>query len=162
MEIDHFLFTDDEESSLLISISNLIIGFKKKKQRVIKRTNGSRKSQTGSVFQALSSSAPTRVSGTASSGPALTKTSCAGTPGPPACPDASACSFLIVLVLRCHRDTWARLQRQIVAIDAVHFKQRRDQYNMISVRRELNKVIYPEHFKEASFILFWLWLFSNI
>ncbi|XP_077944811.1 poly(ADP-ribose) glycohydrolase [Gasterosteus aculeatus] len=37
------------------------------------------------------------------------------------------------------RDTWARLQRQIVAIDAVHFKQRRDQYNMISVRRELNK-----------------------
>ncbi|XP_037340199.2 poly(ADP-ribose) glycohydrolase [Pungitius pungitius] len=37
------------------------------------------------------------------------------------------------------RDTWARLQRRIVAIDAEHFKQRRDQYNMISVRRELNK-----------------------
>ncbi|KAM8829325.1 poly(ADP-ribose) glycohydrolase [Spinachia spinachia] len=37
------------------------------------------------------------------------------------------------------RDRWARLQRRIVAIDAMHFKLRRDQYNMIGVRRELNK-----------------------
>ncbi|KAI3362469.1 hypothetical protein L3Q82_012755 [Scortum barcoo] len=37
------------------------------------------------------------------------------------------------------RDEWARLQRQILAIDALHFKHRRDQYSMIKVTRELNK-----------------------
>ncbi|KAK1884617.1 Poly(ADP-ribose) glycohydrolase [Dissostichus eleginoides] len=40
---------------------------------------------------------------------------------------------------RLNRDEWARLQRQIVAIDALHFKQRSEQYNMINVTRELNK-----------------------
>ncbi|KAM7368544.1 hypothetical protein PAMP_012878 [Pampus punctatissimus] len=38
-----------------------------------------------------------------------------------------------------NRDEWARLQRQILAIDALHFKHRREQYNMINVTRELNK-----------------------
>ncbi|XP_034997660.1 poly(ADP-ribose) glycohydrolase isoform X2 [Hippoglossus stenolepis] len=37
------------------------------------------------------------------------------------------------------RDEWVRLQRQILAIDALHFKYPRDQYNMIKVTRELNK-----------------------
>ncbi|XP_037548526.1 poly(ADP-ribose) glycohydrolase-like [Nematolebias whitei] len=37
------------------------------------------------------------------------------------------------------RDKWARLNRQILAIDALHFKHRRDQYNMMRVTRELNK-----------------------
>ncbi|XP_041666658.1 poly(ADP-ribose) glycohydrolase [Cheilinus undulatus] len=37
------------------------------------------------------------------------------------------------------RDEWCRLQRQIVAIDALHFKHRREQYNMRKVTRELNK-----------------------
>ncbi|KAF7658481.1 hypothetical protein LDENG_00011800 [Lucifuga dentata] len=36
-------------------------------------------------------------------------------------------------------DEWARLQRHILAIDALHFKHRRDQYSMIKVTRELNK-----------------------
>ncbi|XP_033951956.1 poly(ADP-ribose) glycohydrolase [Pseudochaenichthys georgianus] len=40
---------------------------------------------------------------------------------------------------RLNRDEWARLQRQIVAIDALHFKHRSEQYNMIDVTRELNK-----------------------
>ncbi|XP_034048451.1 poly(ADP-ribose) glycohydrolase isoform X2 [Thalassophryne amazonica] len=40
---------------------------------------------------------------------------------------------------RLQRDAWARLQRQILAIDALHFKQRRDQYNMAMITRELNK-----------------------
>ncbi|XP_034080053.1 poly(ADP-ribose) glycohydrolase isoform X2 [Gymnodraco acuticeps] len=40
---------------------------------------------------------------------------------------------------RLNRDQWARLQRQIVAIDALHFKHRSEQYNMIDVTRELNK-----------------------
>lgn len=38
------------------------------------------------------------------------------------------------------RDEWARRQRQILAIDALHFKHRREQYNMRKVTRELNKV----------------------
>ncbi|XP_075963233.1 poly(ADP-ribose) glycohydrolase isoform X2 [Anarhichas minor] len=38
-----------------------------------------------------------------------------------------------------HRDEWARLKRRILAIDAVHFKQSRDQYNMTAVTRDLNK-----------------------
>lgn len=37
------------------------------------------------------------------------------------------------------RDEWLRLQRQILAIDALHFRHRGEQYNMISVTRELNK-----------------------
>ncbi|XP_030004755.1 poly(ADP-ribose) glycohydrolase isoform X2 [Sphaeramia orbicularis] len=37
------------------------------------------------------------------------------------------------------RDEWARLQRQILAIDALHFRHRGEQYNMIKVTRELNK-----------------------
>ncbi|XP_071321510.1 poly(ADP-ribose) glycohydrolase isoform X5 [Trachinotus anak] len=37
------------------------------------------------------------------------------------------------------RDEWARLKRQILAIDALHFKHVRDQYKMINVTRELNK-----------------------
>ncbi|KAL3041850.1 hypothetical protein OYC64_019932 [Pagothenia borchgrevinki] len=40
---------------------------------------------------------------------------------------------------RLNRDEWARLQRQIVAIDALHFKHRSEQFNMINVTRELNK-----------------------
>ncbi|XP_053267230.1 poly(ADP-ribose) glycohydrolase [Pleuronectes platessa] len=37
------------------------------------------------------------------------------------------------------RDEWGRLQRQILAIDALHFKNPREQYSMIKVTRELNK-----------------------
>ncbi|XP_070781013.1 poly(ADP-ribose) glycohydrolase [Enoplosus armatus] len=37
------------------------------------------------------------------------------------------------------RDKWNRLQRQVLAIDAVNFKNRRDQYNMRKVTRELDK-----------------------
>lgn len=40
------------------------------------------------------------------------------------------------------RDKWSRLQRQIVAIDALHFKHRSEQYNMRKVIRELNKVCF--------------------
>lgn len=40
---------------------------------------------------------------------------------------------------RLQRDEWARLQRKILAIDALPFRHRRDQYNMIKVTRELNK-----------------------
>lgn len=38
------------------------------------------------------------------------------------------------------RDEWARLNRQILAIDALHFKRPRDQYHMGRITRELNKV----------------------
>ncbi|XP_068562478.1 poly(ADP-ribose) glycohydrolase [Cebidichthys violaceus] len=38
-----------------------------------------------------------------------------------------------------HRDEWARLKRRILAIDAMHYRQSRDQYNMINITRELNK-----------------------
>ncbi|XP_028273384.1 poly(ADP-ribose) glycohydrolase isoform X2 [Parambassis ranga] len=37
------------------------------------------------------------------------------------------------------RDEWARLNRQILAIDAVKFRDRKDQYNMSAITRELNK-----------------------
>ncbi|TMS08343.1 Poly(ADP-ribose) glycohydrolase [Larimichthys crocea] len=37
------------------------------------------------------------------------------------------------------RDDWARLERQILAIDALHFRHSREQYDMIKVTRELNK-----------------------
>ncbi|XP_059213330.1 poly(ADP-ribose) glycohydrolase [Centropristis striata] len=40
---------------------------------------------------------------------------------------------------RLGRDEWARLKRQILAIDALNFRHRRDQYSMIKVTRELNK-----------------------
>ncbi|XP_063744937.1 poly(ADP-ribose) glycohydrolase isoform X2 [Eleginops maclovinus] len=40
---------------------------------------------------------------------------------------------------RLGRDEWGRLKRQIVAIDALNFKHKRDQYNMITVTRELLK-----------------------
>lgn len=40
---------------------------------------------------------------------------------------------------RLRRDEWARLQRQILAIDALHFRHRRDQFSMSKVTRELNK-----------------------
>ncbi|XP_029940493.1 poly(ADP-ribose) glycohydrolase-like [Salarias fasciatus] len=40
---------------------------------------------------------------------------------------------------RLHRDEWRRLQRQIVAIDAVHYRNPRDQYSMGKITRELNK-----------------------
>ncbi|XP_034752003.1 poly(ADP-ribose) glycohydrolase [Etheostoma cragini] len=40
---------------------------------------------------------------------------------------------------RLDRDEWGRLKRQILAIDAVNYKHRRDQYTMIRVTRELNK-----------------------
>ncbi|XP_074473537.1 poly(ADP-ribose) glycohydrolase isoform X2 [Sebastes fasciatus] len=40
---------------------------------------------------------------------------------------------------RLDRDKWDRLKRQILAIDALHFRHRREQYNMIKVTRELNK-----------------------
>ncbi|XP_040014298.1 poly(ADP-ribose) glycohydrolase [Xiphias gladius] len=37
------------------------------------------------------------------------------------------------------RDDWARLRRQILAIDALNFKHVREQYSMVKVTRELNK-----------------------
>ncbi|XP_060944898.1 poly(ADP-ribose) glycohydrolase [Limanda limanda] len=37
------------------------------------------------------------------------------------------------------RDEWGRLQRQILAIDALQFKNPREQYHMTKVTRELNK-----------------------
>lgn len=37
------------------------------------------------------------------------------------------------------RDEWTRLQRQILAIDALYFRHTGEQYNMIKVTRELNK-----------------------
>ncbi|XP_017287764.1 poly(ADP-ribose) glycohydrolase [Kryptolebias marmoratus] len=37
------------------------------------------------------------------------------------------------------RDKWDRLKRQILAIDALHFKHRREQYRMARITRELNK-----------------------
>ncbi|XP_061590006.1 poly(ADP-ribose) glycohydrolase isoform X2 [Cololabis saira] len=37
------------------------------------------------------------------------------------------------------RDEWGRLRRQVLAIDAKHFKHKREQYNMVSILRELNK-----------------------
>uniref|UniRef100_A0A3P8SCX4 poly(ADP-ribose) glycohydrolase n=1 Tax=Amphiprion percula TaxID=161767 RepID=A0A3P8SCX4_AMPPE len=37
------------------------------------------------------------------------------------------------------RDVWARLKRQILAIDALHFKNSREQYSMMKITRELNK-----------------------
>ncbi|XP_045548950.1 uncharacterized protein isoform X3 [Salmo salar] len=37
------------------------------------------------------------------------------------------------------RDEWQRLHRQIVAMDALHFRNQREQYNMKQVTRELNK-----------------------
>lgn len=37
------------------------------------------------------------------------------------------------------RDEWMRLQRRILAIDAMNFKHRSDQYTMSNVTRELNK-----------------------
>lgn len=37
------------------------------------------------------------------------------------------------------RDDWDRLQRQILAIDALHFKHRRDQYTLNNITRELDK-----------------------
>uniref|UniRef100_UPI0037E990F8 poly(ADP-ribose) glycohydrolase n=1 Tax=Semicossyphus pulcher TaxID=241346 RepID=UPI0037E990F8 len=40
---------------------------------------------------------------------------------------------------RLQRDEWARLQRQILAIDALNYKHRREQYSMLKVSRELNK-----------------------
>ncbi|XP_013882086.1 poly(ADP-ribose) glycohydrolase isoform X2 [Austrofundulus limnaeus] len=46
------------------------------------------------------------------------------------------------------RDEWARLNRQILAMDALRFKHRRDQYNMGRITRELNKV---SHFVFNSF-----------
>ncbi|XP_038152580.1 poly(ADP-ribose) glycohydrolase [Cyprinodon tularosa] len=37
------------------------------------------------------------------------------------------------------RDDWKRLKRQILAIDALHFRHPKEQYSMEKVRRELNK-----------------------
>ncbi|KAJ7988276.1 hypothetical protein DPEC_G00321900 [Dallia pectoralis] len=37
------------------------------------------------------------------------------------------------------RDEWLRLHRQIVAIDALDFRHKREQYNMRQITRELNK-----------------------
>ncbi|XP_019937436.2 poly(ADP-ribose) glycohydrolase isoform X1 [Paralichthys olivaceus] len=37
------------------------------------------------------------------------------------------------------RDEWGRLQRHILAIDALHFKHTKEQYSMLKVTRELNK-----------------------
>ncbi|XP_047426146.1 poly(ADP-ribose) glycohydrolase [Mugil cephalus] len=41
--------------------------------------------------------------------------------------------------VRVQRDDWSRLQREIVAIDALSYKHSRDQFNMNSITRELNK-----------------------
>lgn len=43
------------------------------------------------------------------------------------------------------RDEWARRRRQVLAIDAQHHTQGREQYKMHSVLRELNKVEYLIH-----------------
>ncbi|XP_073333578.1 poly(ADP-ribose) glycohydrolase [Pagrus major] len=40
---------------------------------------------------------------------------------------------------RLQRDEWGRRQRQILAIDALHFRHSREQYSMTKVTRELNK-----------------------
>ncbi|XP_048875418.1 poly(ADP-ribose) glycohydrolase [Brienomyrus brachyistius] len=40
---------------------------------------------------------------------------------------------------RCQRDEWLRRQRKMVAIDALNFKNQREQYDMRRVDRELNK-----------------------
>nr|XP_054600087.1 poly(ADP-ribose) glycohydrolase isoform X2 [Nothobranchius furzeri] len=47
------------------------------------------------------------------------------------------------------RDHWHRLKRQILAIDALHFRNRRDQYNMSHITRELNKAYcgFKKHHK---------------
>ncbi|KAM9734422.1 LOW QUALITY PROTEIN: poly(ADP-ribose) glycohydrolase [Menidia menidia] len=37
------------------------------------------------------------------------------------------------------RDSWGRLQRQIVAMDALHYRRRNEQFNMVAITRELNK-----------------------
>lgn len=93
------------------------------------------------VFQVLSSSAVTLGLATALSGLALMKTLLEGL----------SCCFsymlyfcLVFLYMRpdLNRDKWARRQRQILAIDALNFKHRQDQYNMRMVARELNKVSY--------------------
>lgn len=40
-----------------------------------------------------------------------------------------------------HRDTWKRRYRQIVAIDALDFKNPKEQYTKDNIKRELNKVL---------------------
>ncbi|XP_038589571.1 poly(ADP-ribose) glycohydrolase isoform X3 [Micropterus salmoides] len=48
------------------------------------------------------------------------------------------------------RDEWQRLKRQILAIDALNFRSRREQYNMRAVIRELNKAYcgFKAHWNE--------------
>lgn len=38
------------------------------------------------------------------------------------------------------RDEWRRLKRRIVAIDALHFRDPKQQFHMNAIERELNKV----------------------
>ncbi|XP_028318023.1 poly(ADP-ribose) glycohydrolase [Gouania willdenowi] len=38
-----------------------------------------------------------------------------------------------------NRDSWDRLNRQILALDALHFREIREQYNNKNIKRELNK-----------------------
>lgn len=40
-----------------------------------------------------------------------------------------------------HRDIWKRRYRQVVAIDALDFKNPREQYTKDNIKRELNKVL---------------------
>nr|XP_023682143.1 poly(ADP-ribose) glycohydrolase-like [Paramormyrops kingsleyae] len=44
---------------------------------------------------------------------------------------------------QCQRDEWLRRQRKMVAIDALNFKNQKEQYDMTRVIRELNKVGWP-------------------
>ncbi|KAM4528572.1 poly(ADP-ribose) glycohydrolase [Odontesthes bonariensis] len=48
---------------------------------------------------------------------------------------------------RLQRDEWGRLQRKTLAIDALHFKHRKEQYSMRTITRELNKAYcgFKEH-----------------
>lgn len=48
--------------------------------------------------------------------------------------------FMFIVTFGASRDKWARFQRQILAIDALNYKHKEDQYSMINVTRELNKV----------------------
>lgn len=50
------------------------------------------------------------------------------------------CSNLLISSNSFCRDDWKRLKRQILAIDALHFRHPKEQYSMEKVRRELNKV----------------------
>lgn len=96
-----------------------------------------------SVPQVRSSSAVTLVSVTAFSGWALMMITSKGVrclKKQKRTRTFSVCAGGLISLNYFGRDEWRRLKRQILAIDACHFKQPMDQYNMEKVNRELNKV----------------------